>query len=73
MAWSAAGLILYAPIPLFAAFPKLAPAALQQTVRGAPLSVWLVAGVIVSIVLLTWACGAGGEGDERTKAQGEAK
>jgi len=74
LAWSAAGLALYVPIPLFVAFPGLAPEALRQVSHGAPLGVWFVAGVIGAIVLLTWICGAldGGDG-EGGKGRGAAK
>jgi hypothetical protein len=59
--WSGAGLALYAPIPLFAAFPQAAPAFLRESVLGAPAGVWMVVGVIVLLTALTWICGAANE------------
>jgi hypothetical protein len=59
LAWSLLGLAVYAPIPVFAAFPELAPAALGGRFQGAPIGVWFVGGVIAAIVLLTWMCSLG--------------
>lgn len=73
IAWSLLGLAIYAPIPLLAAFPSLTPPILQAAFSGLPGAVAAVATIIVTIVVLTWICGAVGEADDPPAAKKSAE
>ncbi len=61
-------LVLWAPVPLMAAIPALAPPLLGTELFGVPLSVWVVVAVIVVLVGLSWLFSAADDAEQRERS-----
>jgi hypothetical protein len=61
-------LLLWAPIPLWAAIPTLAPAFLSATFIGVPFSVWLVVILTIVLVGFSWLFSAADDAEQRGRA-----